>query len=153
MSINMKFIALGSAGVVALAGAGVYAGTLTTTTSGKVGAGTVAIQGSCAADAIVTPGLASWNATNKRYEYTTLELTRTSGNFSACDGQYVTANVHNKTSGTPVLTTTTRAVDSATDQDTDYTKIVVTFAGGAGLDAGLAEADNNYGLVFQTKNA
>ena len=143
MSINMKFIALGSAGVVALAGAGVYAGTLTPTTTGKTGAGAVVLQSSCTAAATVTPQAATWNETSKKFEYTKLTI---AGTFTDCTGQKATANVYKLSDGSQLAKTA--SAHSITAGEVTAGSFEVTLD--AGVDAGITAADYNYGLVIQT---
>lgn len=145
MSINMKFIALGSAGVVALAGAGVYAGTLTPSTgTAKSGAGAVVLQASCATAATITPGAATWNATSKKYEYTT--LTVTGDDLANCGTQKATLNVHKLSDGSELAKTA--SAHTITSGEATAKSFTVTLD--AGVDAGITAADYNYGLVIQT---
>ena len=143
MSINMKFIALGSAGVVALAGAGVYAGTLTPTTSGNTGAGAVVLQSSCTAAANVAPQAATWNETSKKYEYTKLTIT---GTFTSCEGQKATVNVHKLSDGSQLAKTASPHTIAELEASGGSFEVTLD----AGVDAGITPASYNYGLVIQT---
>ena len=144
MSINMKFIALGSAGVVALAGAGVYAGTLATTTSGKVGSNTVALQSSCATAAVIKPGDATWDTTEKKFMYDTLTVTYTT--TGTCEGQLATANVYANTGGAELSTNAVAHTITADEQSAK--KFVIDLDDKVPAD--IAEADYSYGLVLQS---
>ena len=87
MAAKWKFLAAGSAAVVAIGGAGLYAGALSVSSSGLSGAGSVALQASCATAATVTPGAAPWNATVQKFTYTTVSVAYTEGSTDACSGQ------------------------------------------------------------------
>ncbi|MEI6623059.1 MAG: hypothetical protein WCP28_14240 [Actinomycetes bacterium] len=54
------FVALGTAGVLAFGGAGLYAGVLAPQAQGKVGAGAVALTASCTAAVIIKPTESTW---------------------------------------------------------------------------------------------
>ena len=91
-----KFLAVGSIAVVGVAAAGVYAGTLTPSTSAKAGAGAVDVQASCTSAATLTPGASTWNPTTSKFEYTTMRVTAT---LTSCTGQEATVNVYKVADG------------------------------------------------------
>lgn len=143
MSINMKFIALGSAGVVALAGAGLYAGTLTTTNTGQVGAGNVALQASCTSTAAVNPQAATWDATSKKFRYTKVNV---SGTLTNCTNQKATVNIYAIADG-QVLSTNATPKTISSDEVTAGTFEVIL---DTPVDAAVVDTLYKYGLVIQT---
>ncbi len=148
MELNSKFIAAGAAGaagVVAIGGAGLYAGVLGVTTAGTVGSGSVALQASCASTATIAPGLASWDESSQKYMYTTATVDYTAGGVT-CAGQKATVNVYNNTTGAPLITANTYTIDAT---DAGVTRFVVTFPD-SGVDSGVDAAVNDYGLVIQS---
>ncbi len=150
MAINKKFAAIGAAGIVALGGAGLYAGSLATSASGTLGSGTQGIQASCVVGTVnVAPGTITWDTTDERYEYSTLVLT---ADFTGCVGGDATANVYNKSGG---------AIGAVADGDSfasgtftplaspaNDSSITVTLS--SGVDAGLVSADTGYGVLIET---
>ena len=140
-----KFLALGAAGVVAVGGAGLYAGVLATTTTGLVGAGTVALQASCASAATITPGAATWDTTTDQYMYTAVTVDYTAG-AATCEGQKATVNVHLTSDGSIVSTNATPHTVSAGEATATAFSVTLDTKVPANIDASL----NGYGLVIQT---
>jgi len=145
MAAKWKFLAAGSAAVVAIGGAGLYAGALSVSSSGLSGAGSVALQASCATAATVTPGAATWNATVQKFTYTTVSVAYTEGSTDACSGQKLKVNVY-ATSGGAELSTGT----AVTITDGSNGAAGTAFTLSTAVDAGLATADYKYGVIFQT---
>lgn len=147
MSINMKVLAIGSAGVVALAGAGLYAGSLAVSTSSNTfGAGDTFINASCTDAAVVTPAKAVWNSSLKKFTYATATVT---GDFSACEDETATLNVFNTGTGT-ASNTGTHVITSG--EAIALGSFTVTFTTPAeAVDAGLPADTTKYGLLIQDR--
>lgn len=138
-----KFLAVGSAAVVGVAAAGVYAGTLTPSTSAKAGAGAVDVQASCTSAATLTPGASTWNPTTSKFEYTTMRVTAT---LTSCTGQEATVNVYKVADGSEISTNASAYTITGGDVTAGYFTVTLD----TGVDAGLVATDYKYGLVIQT---
>lgn len=143
-----RILVVASAGLIAVAGTGLYAGVLTTTTSGKVGAGSVELQASCATAAVVAPGEATWNPATSKFEYTTLDVTYTAA-ADACSGQLVTAVVYKLSDGSSLSTNANAHEITAGESTAKAFSITLDTA----VDAAIVATDYKYGLVFQTHAA
>ncbi len=137
-------IGVSALSLIALATLPVYAGVLTTTTPGDVGAGMVAFQASCASTAVINPDTAVWIAAEETWKYPTATVTYTAN--SNCENQEATVNVYADADGTAL---NTAAVKTITSGEVAALKFVVTFAG-TGVDAAIVSADYKYGLVIQS---
>lgn len=144
MVISKKVAAIGAAGIVALGGAGLYAGSMTVTAPGTLGAGAVDIQASCASAATITPGEAAWVAGNQQFEFTTLIVDYTAG-AGTCLAQEATVNIYDKSDGSVLRANTTPYVIQA--GDVTATAFTVTLS--AGVDASISPDDYSYGLIIQ----
>ena len=145
--MNMKSrngAVVAAAAAFAIGAAGLYAGVLSTTTAGKTGAGSTAVQASCATAAVITPGVSTWNSTSKKFEYDTLLVSYTSG--SGCEDQYATTNVYSTSTGSELTKNTTPHQITVGEDATS--SFVVTLDDG--VDAGMDETGFNYGLVIQS---
>lgn len=109
-------------------GAGLFASTLTVTTGGNSGSGTVPVAASCDAAITVSPGEASWNTELRAFAIDSITL---SDMATACDGSLVTVNVlvgwsdpATGESGKDVILTLseTVAVDGAGSMDLPFTQ-------------------------------
>ncbi len=90
MSVAAKIAVFAGAGVLAVGGAGLYAGALSVTGPGATtGSGSVNLTAACKDDVTMVPGPAYYNADDQISEYTTLTLSSDT-NFTACAGQEVT---------------------------------------------------------------
>ncbi len=137
-------MAAGAAGVLAIGGAGLYAGALATTTPGGVGSGAVALQASCASAATITPDAAVWVAGEQKWKYPTATVTYTAN--STCVDQEATVNVYAADDGVAL---NTAAVHAITPDENTAGSFQVTFDG-TGVDAAIVAADYKYGLVIQS---
>lgn len=133
MAIGKKTAAIGAAGIIALGGAGLYAGSLTVSATGSIAAGGTTIQASCATGTInVTPGAATWDATDSRYEYTTVTLTAlTNDGLQGCNAKTASVTVYNTSNGSSVTSGTQLLASPANDDSATVTL-------GAGVNAGLS---------------
>ena len=145
MAAKWKFLAAGSAAVVAIGGAGLYAGALSVSGAGLSGAGSVALQASCATAATVTPGAATWNATVQKFTYTTVSVAFTESSTDACTGQNMKVNVYATSGGAELSTGTASAVVDGSTEAAGKSFTLTT-----AVDAGLATADYKYGVIFQS---
>lgn len=144
MVISKKVAAIGAAGIVALGGAGLYAGSLTVTAPGALGAGSVAIQASCASAAAITPGASTWNPATEAFEFSTLVVDYTVGSGS-CLNQEATVNVYNTTNGSEL---STNATPYPIDAD-DVTATAFTVTLDDPVDASINPSTFSYGLLIQ----
>ncbi len=151
MELKSKFMALGAAGVLAIGGAGLYAGALTTTTAGLVGSGSAALQASCASAAVVTPDTAVWDATAKAYMYKTATVTYTS-ELDACIAQVATVNVFDNGDGTELNVAGDVTIDAATSSPNLFVVTFGTSDGGAvpGILGSIDATTYDYGIVIQS---
>ena len=145
MIIRGKLLAIGAAGVVALGGAGLYAGSLSVTASGTLGAGEVATEASClgSGSSDVTPGFATYNDSTGNYEYSQVTLDTTPQVASACDTKYATVTVIDSDNSIVAATNPT-AISSDTTG-------AMTFASSATVDAGASTY--SYAVVIQDSNS
>ncbi len=90
MDLKAKYAALGTAAVVGLAGAGVFAGALATQATGQFGAGNAAAPSSCTDSVNVAPGPAAFDPTDATYEISSAVV---SGNLDECLGAAAFVNV------------------------------------------------------------
>ena len=95
--------------------------------------GGTTIQASCATGTInVTPGTATWDATDARYEYTTVTLTAlTNDGLQGCDTKTASVTVYNTSNGSAVTSGTEVLASPANDDSATVTL-------GAGVNAGLS---------------
>ncbi len=151
MELKNKFMALGAAGVMAIGGAGLYAGVLTTTTDGKVGADTVALQASCASGAVIAPDPAVWDSDAMEFMYKTATVTYTS-DLNACIGQVATVNVFDNTNGAELNVAVDVTIDGTTSDPNLFVVTFGTSTGGAapGILGSIAAATYDYGIVIQS---
>lgn len=147
MMIRGKVLALGAAGVVALGGAGLYAGSLSVSSSGSLGAGEASIQASCASAVDVTPGNATWNSGAYTYSDVTLAITENGG--AACDNKTASVTVYTTQNGYPGVG------DVAGDALADGTATISSNGQSASVsltpdvDAGLDASKVRYAVVIQ----
>jgi len=143
MAISKKVAAVGAAGIVALGGAGLYAGSLAVTAPGALGAGSVAVQASCASAATIVPGTSAWNVETEKFVFTTLVVDYTAGDTS-CLNQLAKVNVYADLNGAELSTNAgTYAIQAADVTDTAFTVTIPAVA------ADIAAADYKYGLLIQ----
>ncbi len=89
MSATTKIAIFAGAGVLAVGGAGLYAGALSVTGPGTTtGSGSVNLTAACKEAVTLVPGPSYYNSTDQISEYTTLTLSSDT-DFSACDGQHM----------------------------------------------------------------
>lgn len=147
MAISKKVAAIGAAGIVALGGAGLYAGSLTVTAPGALGAGSAQIQASCATSATIVPSNPVWldtataapNPAGYYFDELTVNLTALA---TACDNQFVTANVYDDTDGTELSTNA-----AAVEIDDVNANPVVTVPLDDPVAADIDPNDYRYGLL------
>lgn len=148
MFISKKVAAIGAAGIVALGGAGLYAGSMTVSTTGTLGAGSVAVQASCTSTVNITPGEATWNETALAYTYSSVSVVLAGDH--TCDGLVATVNVYDDTSGAQEgVGTYTIVGDEAADTFEVDLEIPPALTLPAQIDAGLPTGDYQYGIVIQ----
>lgn len=140
MEISKKVVALGAAGVVALGGAGLYAGALTVV-SGNIGAGEIAVAASCVSEVDVNPGASTWNTTTKKYEFDELII---SGNFSSCGGNQANAIIYENATGNALSQASAAVQITDTGNPGDVTLELTT-----PVDAGFNQANYTYGVVIE----
>ncbi len=157
MELRKKFIAAGAAGVLAIGGAGLYAGALGTQTFGTAGAGAVALQASCASAAVINPDTAVWDETEQLWMYRTATVTYTTAVNQACVGQNASVNVYDIGDGTELNIADVKPILAAEGlPGPGANSFVVTFGVSTdgstepGVDAALVATAYNYGLVIQT---
>ncbi len=152
MELRKKFIAAGAAGVLAIGGAGLYAGVLTTTASGTAGAGSIELQASCASTALLNPSVAVWVPEDQEWKYLTATVTLNAG--STCANQQASVNLYDNTNGVALNTATPKVISGAENTAGVFTVTFGTSDDGVstlpGVDAALIADDYNYGLVIQT---
>lgn len=140
MRMNKKVAALGAAGVIALAGAGLYAGVLSTTTEGTIGAGATDLQASCTDSATITAQEALWFEDSKLWEFGGVSVWVDS--TTKCADQYVDLVVYNAEDGS-----VTRKAASRVKINDGQSEISVPLDDS--LNAGASETGYKYGLVIQ----
>lgn len=157
MAAKWKFLAAGSAAVVAIGGAGLYAGVLSVTSTGTAGAGSAALQASCATSATVTPTAATWTATgvvpsqgspSSGYASNQVTVAWTSDSAGQCVGQKLRVNVYTVSTGVAVTQNTSAYTIVSGDQTTTAGSTTITLADP--VYAGLVASDYKYGVIFQT---
>ena len=141
MAIRTKVAVLGACGVVALGGAGLYAGALTTTVSGPVGAGSQNLQASCTTAVNVAPEVATWNATTQLFEYSVLDVT---GTFNGCSGETATVKLYATSNGTP-LSSGAHQISGPESTGSSFTVGLVP-----AVDAAIVDGNYKYGIVIQS---
>lgn len=157
MAAKWKFLAAGSAAVVAIGGAGLYAGSLSVTSTGTAGAGSAALQASCATSATVTPTEATWTASgvvpsqgspSAGYASTDVVVAWTSGSAGACVGQKLRVNVFDTSTGAAVTQNSSAYTIVSGDQTTTAGTTTITLA--SPVYAGLSTSAYKYGVVIQS---
>lgn len=148
MKTRRHLVVVAAAGLIGIGAAGVYASAMSVSATGGIGAGSASAQASCATGVDVHPkGDPTWNATEKTWVYTALQVT---GDFSACvDGAgraYKLHGVGSDASGAAVLTTDVHSL-SASEQT-----ITLNLAAGTWNKAYLpADEDGlSYGLIVRS---
>lgn len=130
MAAKKKVLIIGSAAVLAIGGAGLYAGALGVSSGGQIGAGQATISASCDSNGVtVTPGTSTWNAGLNKFVYSAVTV---SGIADTCDGQSMTVLVATaggaqvSTNATPLVIPTNVSTSESVTLDTP-------------VDAGLAD--------------
>ncbi len=161
MELRKKFIAAGAAGVLAIGGAGLYAGVLTTASDGDVGAGSVGLQASCASAAVIDPDEAVWDTVEQSWMYRTATVTYTTAADQACVGQVASVNVYDVLDGSELNVADPKVILEAEGlPGPGANSFVVTFGistdgetSEPGIDAAIVAGDYRYGLVIQTASS
>ncbi len=139
MAVKKKFLIIGSAAVLAIGGAGLYAGALDVGTTGNIGAGQAAVSASCDTNGVtVTPGTSTWDPALDKFVYNGVVVT---GIADSCDGQSMTVLVAD---GAGAQLSTSAVITIATGVSTTE-----TVALGTPVDAGLATTAT-YNVLIRT---
>ncbi len=139
MAAKKKVLIIGSAAVLAIGGAGLYAGALGVSNSGSIGAGQAAVSASCDTNGVtVTPGTSTWDPALDMFVYSGVVV---SGIADSCDGQSMTVLVAD---GAGAQLSTSGAITIATGVATSETVSL-----GTPVDAGLATTAT-YNVLIRT---
>ncbi len=154
MISRAKMAAVGTAGLVAIGAAGLYAGTQSVTATGNIGSGSATVQSSCVVGGLnVTPkaGSRAWDTDANAYVYTVMTVSAASGGLNACEGQVANLVVFvNGQEPTTVALPYTLVADDLTAHAFDVTLV------GAGGTAYLPEdtpVGTKYGVSIRTAGA
>ncbi len=152
MELRKKFMAVGAAAVLAIGGAGLYAGALATSSTGSAGAGSIELQSSCASTANIDPSEAVWVPADQEWKYLTATVTLNNG--STCEDQEASVNLYATFDGEELNTATVKVISETENTAGEFT---VTFGVSTdensvepGINAALTAGSYNYGLVIQS---
>jgi hypothetical protein len=176
MTIKKKIAVLGAAGVVAIGGAGLYAGTMTTSALGTLGSGSALVQAACV-DTLnkldVTPQQSTFNSSTQKYEFAKVNVTALVSNTNAvattglanCVSQVVTLNIYaiaaatggsvnaNPITGGPVTAGETITSVTAALSNGAFPNLATTgtfeLTLGLPVPASISATNYSYGIVIQ----